>query len=326
MESMTVTQVSKTLGISTRMLRYYEQEGLIESFRQQGYAYRVYEKDTVRRLRQILLLRKLRIPVRQIKIILETPAAVAAIQVFAQNIAELDEEITALSTIREILTRFVEKLSEASALPLDRLLEQDTGLLAAVESLRLISINFREEQTMENLQKADARLSQIKDVRILYLPPATVAAAHWQGEDPELYVGGLIDGFVRANGLHKRKPDLRRYGFNHPNPMDETGRHGYEAWVTIPEELEVPAPLVKKRFPGGLYAAHAIAFGNFQEWDAFLAWALQSERYEFAGDLRDQEHMCGLLEEHLNYFSHVELGNPEPADLQLDLLIPLRVK
>lgn len=39
MENMlTVTDVSRSLGLSTRMLRYYEEQGLIESGRAEGYA------------------------------------------------------------------------------------------------------------------------------------------------------------------------------------------------------------------------------------------------------------------------------------------------
>jgi len=41
-------------------------------------------------------------------------------------------------------------------------------------------------------------------------------------------------------------------------------------WVTIPEEMDVPEPIVKKRFEGGLYAAHMIPFGAFEEWAGFL--------------------------------------------------------
>ena len=40
----TIGTVSKNLGISSRMLRYYEQIGLIESKRVENYAYRVYER------------------------------------------------------------------------------------------------------------------------------------------------------------------------------------------------------------------------------------------------------------------------------------------
>lgn len=151
-----------------------------------------------------------------------------------------------------------------------------------------------------------------------------MAAAHYVGDEPEIHVNEMLDRFVRETGLHRRKPDLRHYGFNHPNPTDATGFHGYESWVTIPEDMEVPAPLVKKLFVGGIYAAHMISFGSFNEWDLLLNWVNSNEKYEFAGDMADQEHMCGLLEEHLNYISHVELANTEPEEFQLDLLVPVR--
>ena len=326
MENMTVSQVSKGLGISTRMLRYYEQVGLLESSRREGYAYRIYDEAAVSRLKQILLLRKLRISVRHIKIILQSATATAAIEVFRQNILELNEEITALSTIQAILSRFVEELGKASDLPLSSILPQDDVLLSSIQSLNLISINFKEDQAMEHLKNADKSLSKLSDVRIIYLPPATVAAAHQIGEDPETGANGMIDRFVRETGLHQIKPDLRSYGFNHPNPVDETGYHGYEAWVTIPDDMEVPAPLVRKQFAGGLYAAHMISFGNFNEWEALFDWVTRSEKYEFAGDMQDQEHMCGLLDEHLNYYSHVLLTELSLEDLQLDLLMPIREK
>ena len=161
MENMTVSQVSKSLGISTRMLRYYEKAGLISSSRREGYSYRIYDDKAVSRIKQILLLRKLRIPVRQIEIILHNNNAIAAIEIFQQNMDELDKEITALSTIRDILNQFVDELSTTTALPLKSILPPDDTLLAAIESLDLISINFKEEQTGEKLMKADERPSKI---------------------------------------------------------------------------------------------------------------------------------------------------------------------
>ncbi len=324
MELMTVSQVSRSPGISTRMLRYYEQAGLVESLRQEGYAYRIYDEKAVLRLKQILLLRRLRIPVRQIKAILLKEDAVAAIEIFRENIRNLNEEMTALSVVKEILNHFVEELSRTAELPLEKILLKDDVLADSIESLGLISINFKEDQTMEKLKKAEAGLSRIGDVRIIYLPPSAVAAAHYVGDEPEIHVNEMLDRFVRETGLHRRKPDLRHYGFNHPNPTDATGFHGYESWVTIPEDMEVPAPLVKKLFVGGIYAAHMISFGSFNEWDLLLNWVNSNEKYEFAGDMADQEHMCGLLEEHLNYISHVELANTEPEEFQLDLLVPVR--
>lgn len=324
MEAMTISRVSKDFGISTRMLRYYEQAGLIESFRQADYAYRMYNETALSRLRQILILRKLRIPLKQIKVILQKPDAVVAIEIFQKNINELDSEITALSAIKSILTRFVDELQKTADIQIHRLITQDDTILAAIESLSLASINFKEDKTMENLKKAEESLSKLNDVRIIYLPPATVAAAHHIGDDPEYHANSMIDKFVRDTGLCKIKPNLRHYGFNHPNPVDETGYHGYETWVTIPDDMVVPLPLIKKQFAGGLYAAHMIAMGNFNEWEWLFDWVQKSGKYEFAGDMQDQEHMCGLLDEHLNYVNHVHLDNTEPEDLQLDLLMPIR--
>lgn len=323
MKTMTISQVSKNIGISTRMLRYYEQAGLIQSGRRKGYAYRVYDEETISRIEQIMLLRKLRIPVRQIQLILKNQDAVTAINIFHQNIEELDEEITALSTIKNLLFCFIKDLVKVTALPLSSILKENDTLISAVESLDLVSINFKENQGLDKLNNAEKRLSRLNDVRILYLPPAVVASAHFIGDDPEFHANTMLDEFVINNDLCKIKPDLRRFGFNHPNPMDETGYHGYESWVTVPDHIKVPAPLKKKYFPGGLYGAHMIYFGNFSDWDALLEWSENNEKYRFAGDIRDQEHMCGLLEEHLNYASHMKESCNE-LDLQFDLLIPIK--
>ncbi|MPN52993.1 hypothetical protein SDC9_200656 [bioreactor metagenome] len=69
-----------------------------------------------------------------------------------------------------------------------------------------------------------------------------------------------------------------------------------------------------------------IHFGNFNEWEGLAEWVNNNDKYEFAGDWSDQEHMCGLLDEHLNYYSHIHLENTEPENMQLDLLIPVREK
>ena len=326
MSALTISQVSRSFGVSTRMLRYYEQEGLLESFRQEGYAYRMYDEKAVSRLRQIYILRKLRLPLRQIKAILQKPDAVTAIEIFQKNIAELDGEIGAITTIKNILERFVMELEKAADVQLACLLTQNDTILAAIEPLSLISINFREDKTMNTLEKADEQLSKLKDVRIIYLPPAAVASAHHIGDEPERRSTEMIAAFVRESNLILRKPDLRHFGFNNPNPVDETNFHGYEVWVTIPDDMDVPAPLVKKHFSGGLYAAHMIQMGNFHEWEWLFDWIGQSETYEFAGDLHDSDHMNGLLEEHLNYLNHVNLENIEPENMQLDLLMPIREK
>ena len=111
MELQTISQVSKLFGISTRTLSYYEQIGIIEASKKDDYAYRVYDIDTITRLRQIIILRKLRIPLKQIAEILLSSDAVVAINAFEQSLLEVEDEIAVLSTIRSITKAFIERLN-----------------------------------------------------------------------------------------------------------------------------------------------------------------------------------------------------------------------
>ncbi len=66
MTFMTISEVTKAFNVSTRMLRYYDEIGLLPSSRKEDYAYRVYDESAVRRLQQIITLRKLRIPLKRL--------------------------------------------------------------------------------------------------------------------------------------------------------------------------------------------------------------------------------------------------------------------
>lgn len=326
-ELKSITQITKSFGVSTRMLRYYEQIGLLKSQRMEGYSYRVYSEDSCLRLRQIIILRKLRIPLKQIAILLTDNNALNAIEVFMKNIGELDVEIDSLTTIRNILKRFVDELSSKAGISLKSDLLNDMSILSMISPLSITKINFKEDNTMAELNKASEQLSKLtdRDVRIVYLPPATIATFQYVGDEPEMHVNQVIDKFVRDNDLIHAKPDLRHYGFNAPCPTDETGYHGYEMWVTVPDDLEIPEPLRKKHFEGGLYAAYMIPFGAFEEWGRLAEWVQNSNLYEYNGNW-DTNNMFGWFEEHLNYVNHVMLENTEPEGLQLDLLIPIKEK
>ena len=144
MEIQTATHVSQTYNISTRMLRYYEQLGLIESLRKEDYAYRVYDEAAIKRLQQIIILRKLQIPMKQIKDLLNNQNAVAVIEIFKQNISELDEQITALSTVKSILARFIDELQEKADVHLKLDLLNDKAMLAVLGSLSFSENKIKE--------------------------------------------------------------------------------------------------------------------------------------------------------------------------------------
>lgn len=87
---------------------------------------------------------------------------------------------------------------------------------------------YKGDATMDELKKAEEKLSRLtdRDVRIVYLPPSDVAAYRYEGEEPEARCWQVMSKFILDSDLPRIKPDLRHYGFNAPNPVDETNAHG----------------------------------------------------------------------------------------------------
>ncbi len=322
MELTTISQLRQSLGISTRTLRYYEEIGLVSSIRPEGYAYRAYDQEAVARLRQILVLRKLGVPLKKIEAFFSRPEQERLRTLLEETAAQVEEEINALSALRNLLGRFLSRLAgeRRRGLPVELLSEEEiTALLAPFP----FSKNHQEELTMEDLSRTQEALSKLKNVRILYLPPCTVAAAHYIGPDPEDHAGAMLDAFVDAVKLPEKKPDFRVLGFNNPSPQGNE-EYGYEFWVTIPEDMETPLPVEKKRFPGGLYAVHCIKMGDFWEWGELGKWVENSLEYEY--DTREPFGMGGCLEEHLNAYTYYSAAPENRNFSQLDLMMPVKPK
>lgn len=315
---LTVTQVSRACGVSTRMLRYYEQQGLIASQRREDYAYRVYAPQDVTRLVQILVLRKLRIPLKDIAILLKEKDPARRREVFHRQIADIDRETEALNLIRGILQRLMEHSADPALL-------LTPELTALTDALSPVKTNLKEEAPMTDLNNASQVLNEKLNVRIVHLPPCTVASYHFIGREPEEVVGARGIRFIQESKLYEIKPDARMFGFNHPNPgVLEGDLHGYEEWFTIPEDFPLPQDFTRKTFPGGLYAVLTIRFPEFQHWWTLNQWVEKSEEFDI--DWRgDENTMGGCLEEHLNWVRSAYLGNPsDGTDGQIDLMFPIK--
>lgn len=160
----------------------------------------MYDETALQRLQQIIILRKLRIPVKQICSVLNNQDVATAIEVFQHNIDELNDEITSLSTIRSIRSRFIDILQEKTNLRIRPDLFADESVLLLVNSLSLTKNVIKVEKSMEELNKASEGLTKLLDVRIIYLPPMTVASSHYIGEDCERHAGRALDQFVQESG------------------------------------------------------------------------------------------------------------------------------
>ncbi len=362
MELLTVSQVSKNYGVSTRMLRYYEQIGLISSQRKEDYAYRVYDEAAIKRLQLVITLRKLRISVSQISEILNDQNALRAAEIFEQNISQIDEEITALSTVKSILVSFVEELNDKANIKLQFDLLNDSPAISTINALSFSKNLIKENVSMDDLNKADENLLKLKEkyIRIMYIPPMTVAEVNFYGETflpgeedflwgiedkivkmpngemlPEHFGSGLnaIDKLIKDNNLAEVKPDFRLFGFANMGEFaedEEMKKHGpfygFGRYVTIPDDMEVPFPLVKKHINGGMYCAFNCSRSDEgQEWEVLNHFVTHDTKWEFDFG---REPLCnyGILEEYLNYMNIYEIPFKEKPYIQTDLLMPIREK
>ena len=275
MELQSISQVSKALGISTRMLRYYEQVGLIQSVRNEDNSYRYYDEVALKRVQQITILRKLQIPVKQIAIILNNPDAVTAIEIFNENIAAIQTEISALETIKSALEIFVAKIEELAAVRLNLNLLTDKAVIELAQSLSLTQKNVKENKTMEDLNQASEIIEKTKgqSVRVAHYQTETAAKLCCENFRPNENEKIQIEKFIRDADLIKIKPDFRCLSFGGYNTS------GCDFYVTIPDDLEVPAPFEKSIMPGGLYAAVTITPQNKNDWGMIEAWLNNSDDY-----------------------------------------------
>ena len=74
---MKINEVEAAVGVTKKNIRFYEEEGLITPGREPGNGYRSYSQTDVERLRRIKLLRKLDVPLAEIREMLEGQSTLA---------------------------------------------------------------------------------------------------------------------------------------------------------------------------------------------------------------------------------------------------------
>ncbi len=238
MDLMKITKVTEKFGISSRSLRYYEQVGLLQSQRPAFEKYRFYDSKNISRLQQILVLRKMQIPIKDILKIYESQDMAILVQSFVKRIEEIDDEINTLSQLKTYVNDFLNAMTahgitQISALPL---------LYEMVES-ELLTIEKR-DLSMERLNTLSDKLAKPLNMDIVTLPSMLVVTSVRMGS-------GLsdMDGFwdwLSANQIPFGRPGSRTlFEYQHGND------------IILMQKLDKPpgdCPFVYREFSGGLFA------------------------------------------------------------------------
>ncbi len=242
-----ITDVSGQLEISSRSLRYYEEIGLIRSVRPPFEKYRFYDEQTVERVRQIVVLRKMQIPIKDILRIYESRDMRVLVETFVGRLQAIDREMGTLGDLRRIVDGFLRAMLEngirhLSALPLvyDKLCKG--GSEPGTESY-------------ETLSAASAALSSPAEVCVIELKPMRMLSS--RRKDTAASDAEEFWAWLQREGLEPGAPGSRTLF----ETQDE------ENQPVLLQKIENGfvngGPYADISFEGGLFAA----FGAFADED-----------------------------------------------------------
>ena len=144
---MKINEVEAAVGVTKKNIRFYEEEGLISPRREPGNGYRSYSQEDVERLRRIKLLRKLDVPLAEIRQMLEGEY-----------------------TLAEGMSRQLERLHTRSrdlgeVISFCELLQKEPGSLQQLNVEKTLErLTTREEQgvTFVNIEHTDRKAERIR--------------------------------------------------------------------------------------------------------------------------------------------------------------------
>lgn len=109
-----IKDVASKYDVTARTLRYYESKGLLSSTRSDDYAYRLYDENAVRRLEQILILRKLNISIKDIQRVFETSDTEVVLDVLGKKVENIDDEVALLHELKDIVLDFIHEIESVN--------------------------------------------------------------------------------------------------------------------------------------------------------------------------------------------------------------------
>lgn len=122
---MRIGTLSRRTGVPPRMLRYYEEQGLLTAGRSEN-GYRTYDDDAVAAVERIALLIRSGVPTRLIKALLELESTTArdlaascprsVAELLAAELHELDARITCLTRSRTTIEEYLRRTEHAAVL------------------------------------------------------------------------------------------------------------------------------------------------------------------------------------------------------------------
>lgn len=111
MKAYTVNQLAKMAGVSVRTLHHYDHIGLLRPSSRTAAGYRLYERQDLLRLQQILFFKEMDVPLDDIRRILDDPGF-DQVRALRQHRTQLESQVTRLTRLLHTLDKTLSSLTE----------------------------------------------------------------------------------------------------------------------------------------------------------------------------------------------------------------------
>lgn len=294
--------VAEKYHISVRTLRYYEEIGLLTSYRNPQNGYRYYDSQSMKELEKILILRSVELSMEEIFQILKASNASQILQCLKDKMESLSESLQknekTISKLRYLIALLGKK--EMPLLSTDQSDSTQTTF-ALIDSLKIME-NKEKEMSHDEKKIDDC------DVRILSLPACDMITYRVISASPEKDAWEKMMKWLSSKD-HLDRRFLRYFGFDNPGPSEGKTEYGYEVWVTKPDGLVIEDPFVEKKFQGGFYAVTVCTLDNIGErWMQLCHWVKNNNIWEYREDICLEESISpsGVIPFQLDLFEPIQ--------------------
>lgn len=309
-----IRDVSSKYDISSRTLRYYEDMGLITSIRSNDYAYRLYDEIAVKRLEQILILRKLSISIKDIQRIFNTSESEVVLEVLGKKVNDIDGEVALLHELKEIVLEFIHQIEQAD-------FGNDSDVKKLYEKAKkiegeLVNVSYSGNPSNGNrLLEVAEKLKRAPEVRIIQINPFKAFSS---GLDT---IDNVMGTFQQWQEEHNHLVKKLMYGAPDFLWFEEDMRAVWiwavEDWIT---EVDVePYEIIE--FKGGLYAAAMSVDGDDdisgRVYEGIKKW-LDTSGFEL-DERPDRRTLCHIV-------NPTDEINTALGYHQLDIYVPIKIR
>lgn len=281
-----IKDISDKYDLTARTLRYYEDMGLIKSTRNDEYAYRLYDETAVRKIEQILILRKLNISIRDIQRIFSAPSSDVVLEVLGNKVQNIDNEIALLYELKDIMIEFIHQIEKIDFC-------SDSGIKMLYDKAREIETHLSivdyigKPANVGRLIDATEKLEREPDILIVEMPPCRMVTSGPLADDKEL--NRFDEMWMRLASRIADKINPRDF-------MYHDAKYNKSIWLYLVEEWVTEAHTEGYKiinFSGGLFASVIADSWEYNEYDRVYkgvkTWLARQEHLEL--DEKSDRHL-----------------------------------